>query len=328
MSEAVPQGDQPERKPTSVPPRSGKAGKRPAPARPAQRQKASQLRQARARRNRIWAGASVGLIIVVVAILIVVATTGSSSGGGTPRQPAPAAAVQHITSVPLDTLVAATHQVSNLSGAGVLTGAPLTSTTGGAAKPEILYIGAEFCPICAAQRWPLVVALSQFGTFTNLQKTHSAVRDGNIQTLSFYGSTYNSPYFVFTPVENTTNQPSGNFYKILENPTAEQNNLWSTIEAQFGQQQSYPFINIGGKYALITSQYPSTILSGKSWDSIASSIGDNTNTVGASINASAAVLVKYICSMTNQQPANVCQAVSSVTLPAAAVQPQASKAGG
>jgi hypothetical protein len=324
MSEAAQPAGRPERKPTSVPPRAGKGGRRPAGARPVQRQKASQLRQARARRNRIWAGASVGLIIVVVAVLIIVATTGSSSGGGAPREAAPAAAVQHITSVPLDTLIGATNQVTDLTGAVTPSGGALTSD----GKPEILYIGAEFCPICAAERWAMVVAMSQFGTFTNLQKTHSALRDGNIQTLSFYGSTYTSPYFTFTPVENTTNQPSGNFYKILQTPTAAQNSLWSSVESQFGQTQSYPFVDIGGKYALITSQYPSTALSNKSWDSIANSIGDNTNTIGANIDASAAVLDKYICSMTNQQPSKVCSAVSNVTLPAPAAQPQSSKAGG
>ena len=84
----------------------------------------------------------------------------------------------------------------------------------------MLYIGAEFCPICATERWPMLVALSHFGTFSNVSQTHSAVSDGDIPTLSFYGSTYTSPYLTFTPVETTTNQPSGNYYKTLETPTS------------------------------------------------------------------------------------------------------------
>ncbi len=35
-------------------------------------------------------------------------------------------------------------------------------------KPEVLFVGAEFCPFCAAERWPLIVALSRFGRFTAL----------------------------------------------------------------------------------------------------------------------------------------------------------------
>ena len=30
-------------------------------------------------------------------------------------------------------------------------------------KPEMLYIGAEFCPYCAASRWSMALALSRFG---------------------------------------------------------------------------------------------------------------------------------------------------------------------
>ena len=45
---------------------------------------------------------------------------------------------------------------------------PLTSD----GKPLVVYIGAEYCPFCAAERWPMVVALSRFGTFSGLQIDH------------------------------------------------------------------------------------------------------------------------------------------------------------
>src|SRR5579862_1797338 len=102
MSEAAEPVNQPERNSTAVPPRAGKSGRRPAAARPVQKQKASQLRQARARRNRIWAVASVAVVVVVVAILVAVAATGGSGSGGPPREPAPQAAVAHITSIPVN----------------------------------------------------------------------------------------------------------------------------------------------------------------------------------------------------------------------------------
>ena len=44
-------------------------------------------------------------------------------------------------------------------------GSPLSS--GG--KPEVLYVGTEFCPYCAAESWSLIVALSRFGQFSGLQ---------------------------------------------------------------------------------------------------------------------------------------------------------------
>ena len=49
-------------------------------------------------------------------------------------------------------------------------------TSGG--KPEVLYIGAEYCPYCAAERWAVIVALSRFGTFSGLAPIRSAAKDG------------------------------------------------------------------------------------------------------------------------------------------------------
>ena len=50
-------------------------------------------------------------------------------------------------------------------------------------------MGAEFCPFCAAERWPLIVALSRFGRFTTLHNMQSAQLSvfPAIQTFSFVG---------------------------------------------------------------------------------------------------------------------------------------------
>lgn len=259
-------------------------------------------------------------VAAVVAIIAVVVTIGVTSGGasGPPRKPAPAQDVAKLTNIPLATLVGAAGSVQNLHAATPISGAPLTS--GG--KPEFLFIGAEFCPICATERWPMLVALSKFGTFTNIQQTHSALQDGDINTISFYGSTYTSPYLTFVPYETTTNQPSGNGYKQLETPSQSAQALW----AQYTQQGTVPFIDIGGKFVLTTAQYPDTELEGLSFNTIVSEIGDNNNTVGAAVDASATALTKYICSVTGQQPAQACQTVVNVNVPGTSGQGPSSKA--
>jgi len=70
-------------------------------------------------------------------------------------------------------------------------------------KPEIFYYGAEFCPLCAAERWGVVVALSRFGTFTKLPEIASSPNDSypNTATFSFYKSSYTSSYINFVSVE-------------------------------------------------------------------------------------------------------------------------------
>ena len=40
-------------------------------------------------------------------------------------------------------------------------------------KPEVFYAGSEACPFCGVQRWGMIVALSQFGTFSNLHLMQS-----------------------------------------------------------------------------------------------------------------------------------------------------------
>jgi len=43
---------------------------------------------------------------------------------------------------------------------------PSVSTV--ATNGVVSYVGGEYCPYCAIQRWALLVALSKFGSFTNL----------------------------------------------------------------------------------------------------------------------------------------------------------------
>jgi hypothetical protein len=313
---------------THVPPRAGqKAARAGGPATGAtsttsRSPSASAARQARRRRNQ-WAGIAVGAVVAVVAAVVAI---GASAGGGgsdfTPRTAAPAAMVSHLATVPTSALAGALPAVeasSNpLEPALSLTGAPLLAN----GKPEVLFIGAEYCPICAAERWALVTALSKFGTFSGLGQIRSANRDGNIATLDFYGSHYSSPSLTFTPVEVDTNQPSGSStYKPLQALTAGQQSLWESTLAKFGQRPGFPFIDIGGKYLLYTSQISPSTVSGLTWTQISNDVGNNNSPVGAAIDASAGALVKYLCGITGGQPAATCRAVAGANAPVATTSP-------
>ena len=248
-------------------------------------------------------------VVAIVAVVVIVGVSGG--GGGAPRTQAPVAAVTQMENVPLSTMVAAVSKVNpqNLNYANPAAGGTLTAN----GKPEVLFIGAEFCPICAAERWPMTLALMKFGTFTNLKQTHSAVSDGNAGTWSYYGSTYTSQYLSFNPQELYTNQPSGNYYKPLQTVTPQANQIWQANE---GSNQSFPFIDFGGTATLRTAQYNPELIYYHSFDYILNAVGDNNSNVGAQIDASAAVFTKYLCNMThNQGPPGVCAAVANVQAP-------------
>jgi Domain of unknown function (DUF929) len=326
---------------TPIPPRKGKKGSRPTPigssgkgtsgkgtsgkgnsggrsggaSRSAQgsnrARSASAARQARQRRIRLGIIGIVA-VVVVVALIVVLSVNSNNSAKPAPRVALTDSQSLALQSVPVNDLVAAFDKAgSGLNPATSLNAAPLTS--GG--KPEVLFIGAEFCPICATERWPLTVALSQFGKFTNLHQTRSAVHDGNIATVTYYGSSYTSQYLTFTPVETTTNVPKGGYYQLLQTPTAQQQALWSNTSQALGISEGFPFVYMGGKYVLTTAQFNPSTLEGKSFDEISGDVGNNDTSIGANIDASAAALTKYFCTMTGGKPGSVCNAVTNLNAP-------------
>lgn len=238
----------------------------------------------------------------------------TQAAGDKPADPALAAAVTGIPQATFDAVGAG----SASPGVIKIAGTPLTQ--GG--KPEMLYIGAEYCPYCAAERWAMIAALSRFGSFTNLQTASSSASDAypSTPTFSFYGSQYTSQYLTFTPVEQTTNQPKpGGGYTTLQNLTAEQQAILQKYDASPYVQNggSIPFVDIGGMYVLSGATYSPGVLGGESWAQIAQALNTPTSPEAKGIVGSANLLTAAICGMTGQQPAAVC---SSTGVTAAAKQ--------
>ncbi|HTU07915.1 MAG TPA: DUF929 family protein [Trebonia sp.] len=268
-------------------------------------------------RNRLLIAGGAIVVIVAVVVALVVAGGNSPAGGGSgpgtpPTGTALASLVTTTTTVPaavLDQVGAG--QVSATPTA--ITGAPLTS--GG--KPEMLYIGAEYCPYCAAERWAMIVALSRFGTFSGLAATHSAAKNGagqaelypNTSTWTFAHASYTSKYLTFVPVETYTNipDPSTGTYTPLQTPTAEQQALLTKYDTAYGG--AIPFLDFGNKYLSVGASYDPGILKELTWDQIAADLHDPASPVAAGVNGTANYLTAAICGMTNDQPGFACTAV-------------------
>jgi hypothetical protein len=306
---------------TSTPPKGNSANrdrpaKRPTTQQSHARAAKARLEQERKRRQRIlFAGVAGAIVLAVVVVLIAVKLTQSSNKTAVSTatnyvpDPAPGNVVTTLAGIPATSLSSSFGQYGkNLSSAphAVNGVAPPGQGTGG--PPEFLYIGANYCPYCAAERWAMVTALSKFGTFTNLGQTTSSASDvdPNTPTFTFYQSTYTSQYIKFVPVETTTNQPSGSGYQTLQTPTAAQQQVWSENDPQ----GSIPFIYIAGKFLQTGSPYDPGLLAGKTMNEIAQAATDPTTKIGQAIQAAAGSLVSDICSVTKDQPASVCSAFS------------------
>jgi hypothetical protein len=289
-------------------------GKEAARARVAQL-KAAQVRAERRRRALLGVAAVGAVLLIVVALVLAKAaglgskhsssTTSSTSTGS--ATPLPAAVARAVTAVPPSTLDAV--GVDGVTTVPKAIHAPAL-TQGG--KPKVLYVGAEFCPFCAAQRWPVVVALSRFGTWHGLAATESATNDvfPGTPTLSFHGATYTSDYLAFTGVETTTNQPrTGGGYRPLDSLSPADQQVFDTYDRPpyvDGSPGSIPFLDLGGKFALSGASYSPELLKGKTRAQIAAGLKDPNDPVAQAIDGSANLLSAALCALTNQKPAAVC----------------------
>lgn len=171
-------------------------------------------------------------------------------------------------------------------------------------KPIILYVGGEYCPFCAAQRWGMIVALSRFGTFGPLNPLIAS--EGNVPTYSFHNMTYQSQYIDFIARESSDNnrQP-------LDQLTPEQDQLMQKFDAPpyvQGNPGAIPFISIANQQVSAGSYYQPDTLVGLSYSDIAARLKDPTTDVSKGILGTANFLTAAICSVTQNQPANVCTA--------------------
>lgn len=260
-------------------------------------------------------GIVIALLVVIIGAFVIISHIQSTV---TPPAAASAQVFNAVTKVDPNILsVVGTGKVQDPLKA--IQGSP-PALNGPTGKPEFLYIGAEYCPFCAAQRWAMVVALSRFGTFSQLYQTTSSATDTapNTPTFTFDPKLYKAPiytsqYVDFVPVEETGNvQDSTGNYPILQTPTAAQQKLFSTYDVppyiDAANAGSIPFIEIGNKFVAIGSGsgYSPTDLAGKQWTDIANSLADTSSAISKHILGSANYLTAGICIATGQQPGSVC----------------------
>lgn len=261
-----------------------------------------QQRKRETRRKLLGIGGVVVLVAVIVVVMVVVAGgKKDNKKNSTVTAVAPAAAVQQVTTVPAGDL--AKGDASKVTALPKkVSGSALTFDS----KPGLLYFGAEYCPFCAAERWPLVVAMSRFGTWSNLGQTTSASQDvfPSTPTFSFVGAKFSSQYLGFSSVETETNQLVNGSYTKLQTPTSQQTELLSKYDAK----GSIPFVDYGNKFVTVGASYDPSVLKGKSFDEIAAAVADPASEIGKSVLGTANVMTAAICESTGGKPGAVCDA--------------------
>ncbi len=274
------------------------------------------------------AAAGGGLVLLAVGAIVAVSVTRHSAVTGSlgSMQPAPSGVVVAISDVPSAAFAAAGSDVTPFGPyAWSISALPKQPAASTGAKPLVDYVGSNWCPFCAATRWPLVVALARFGRFTGLKMTASgraADEDyPGTSTLSFYDVGYSSRYVSFLGTEQCSSVVANDSssaavmdcggYEPLEDLPGLAARAFYKFDFQPYQSVhdagGIPFIDFGNRYLENGAFLDPAILKGMSQAQIAQSLGNPTASPGRLILAGANLYSAIICGLTNERPGSVCK---------------------
>jgi Domain of unknown function (DUF929) len=273
------------------------------------------------RRRWLTVIAAAGALLVIAATLV---TFRLAAGSRT--DPALAGLIREVTTVPVGRsmpgvpgLSASAPSASAYSSMLVIGASSLTAVSGrpltGGGKPEVLYVATEYCPYCAMENWPLIVALSRFGHFTGLTTSRSPEFEhiAPVDSWTFYGSHYASRYLSFVPVERYSNvlvnakanpDVPGSYRKLQQLTLAQQ-----ALFARYDKTRVTPFLDFGN-YAAQTGSgpIPPQLMTGKSWQQLAAALRQPGTDLGSALLTEADSLTAELCRLTGDRPASACPA--------------------
>lgn len=256
--------------------------------------RAEAARQERQRKQVIAAVVAVVVVVLAVVLGVVIANRPkpAPAAGGSTSGAAALATLQKLPASLFDKAPAPDpSQVPNkLQG-----GTPLTQD----GKPKVLYIGAEYCPYCAMERWALIGALSRFGSFSGITETTSSSSDvhPDTPTFSFRDAKYTSDVLAFQAVE--TQDRNGKPLQTLEGDNA-------ALFQKYNPGGGIPWIDYGGTHATDGATVDATAIDGKTYDQIIAGIQNPSSDIGKTVLPAMNVITAQLCDMTKGKPANVC----------------------
>jgi Domain of unknown function (DUF929) len=252
------------------------------------------------------------LAIVLVAALILIRNANQTDDTSDVETiaAAPSSVVTALAQVPGATsaAVGVTSPTSPITSPTATGNAPVweSSTPASGPRPVVFFYGAEFAPYAAAERWPLIVALSRFGTFgeLGLMQSSSSIAFSDTPTFTFWHAKYSSVWVDLQTVERYSSlNPTGGGYTTLQTPTSRQS---ASVAVYDTSATTFPLLDIANHYVLVGSSFSPTVLDGLSQSQIADDLAYPSSPVTQAIVASANEITAAICSVTGERPAAVC----------------------
>ncbi len=253
-----------------------------------------------------------GIIAVVVIVIIAVALYLNSSGPAGKADiafddaPVSSAYLSQMYSVANNMALAEDVGLGSASGYPTPADSNISLTQNG--LPAVIYVGADYCPFCAATRWGLILALMRFGNFSKLHYMTSSATDyaPNTATFTFYNSSYSSTLIEFLPVETLTNT-----YKPLQNMSSLQSLVFNKYDSNntaipADDRGAIPFIDFGNYSVQVGSEFSPIAINPYNWDQILAFLKNPNSTETQAIIGEANMFTAQICTIDGNKPSNVC----------------------
>jgi thiol-disulfide isomerase/thioredoxin len=242
-------------------------------------------------RHSRWAWAGLAMVVLVIggAVALFFARGDGSGASAT----AASGSVPAGTQRPADAASVALEQVRRGAGEPLLDGG----------KPLIFFMGAEWCPFCASERWALVEATSRFGKWSGLGELESRSGQDFFPSLATYDlsrATYTSDYLSLRHKEVAT---------VSGEPLQKLGSFEERLVDEDDTLGSVPFLFAAGPPGRYTVElaYSPNLLVGQSFDSLRKDVAAAAPTPAVeAIGGEADAITALICKLDGQQPAGVC----------------------
>lgn len=174
---------------------------------------------------------------------------------------------------------------------------PLDTKTG---RTLVFFLGAGFCPFCAAERWAIVEALKNFGAWHNLLEDFSAEKDEkylNIPTFNFLKARYSSEHIEFQAVET-----ADRYFKPID---SDGNDRYGVLE-NYNPDHIIPFTLVDGQFMQVGCGYSPKLFEALDHKKVREQLLDRISTLGSAIKNEADYLSTMICYALKNKAEGVC----------------------
>jgi thiol-disulfide isomerase/thioredoxin len=235
-----------------------------------------------------WAGLAMVALVIGAAVALFLARGGSDASATAASGSVPAGSPR-----PADAASVALGQVRRESGEPLLDGG----------RPLVFFMGAEWCPFCASERWALVEATSRFGKWSGLGELHSRSGQDFFPSLPTYDlsrATYTSDYLSLRHKEVAT---------VDGDPLQKLGSFEERLVNGYDTLGSVPFLFAAGPSGRYTVElaYSPGLLEGQSFVALREGVAAAAPTPAVeAIDGEADAITALICKLDGRQPASVC----------------------